>query len=161
MNLNQNIILYTLAGFTIILSIWNIIQYFSIRKIKKKQSILFQGKTAKDLEEIILAHQNNLSSLNNQFTNLSKKVTFLEELANAGLNKVGMVRFNPFKNLGGNQSFAIAFLNSHHNGLIISSIYSNDGSRLYSKTIMNGTSQKEFPLTEEEKKAISIAIGKE
>ncbi len=159
MNINQNTTIYTLTGITTFLFFWTIVQQFSLRKIKKNQKILFQGKDAKNLEEIIMMHQQNLNNLNKQSKRLFEITTTLTTLSNAGLNKVGMVRFNPFKNLGGNQSFSIAFLNSHYNGLVISSIYSNDGSRFYSKTIANGKSHKQYPLTKEEEQAISIAIG--
>ena len=161
MNINQNTIVYILAGITTFLFFWTIVQQFSLRKIKKNQKKLFQGKNAQNLETIILTHQDNLSSLNNQLNQLSAKTNSVEKLSDTGLNKVGMVRFNPFKNLGGNQSFSIAFLNSHHNGLVISSIYSNDGSRFYSKTIANGKSHKQYPLTKEEEQAIAIAIGED
>ncbi len=159
MNINQITLIYILSSFTILLFVWTIFQQFSLGKIKKSQKKLFQGKNAQSLEEVILAHQDNLSNLNNQLSALSSKTVSLTALSNTGLNKVGMIRFNPFKNLGGNQSFSIAFLNSHHNGLVISSIYSNDGSRFYSKTIAAGKSQKQYPLTKEEEQAIAIAIG--
>jgi hypothetical protein len=160
MNINQTILTYILASITTFLFIWTIFQQFSLRKIKKSQKILFQGKTAKNLEDVIMMHQKNLTNLNKQSKRLFELTDGLTTLSNTGLSKVGMVRFNPFKNLGGNQSFSIAFLNSHLNGLVISSIFSNDGSRFYSKTIANGKSQKQYPLTEEEKQAIVIAIGK-
>jgi hypothetical protein len=161
MHFSTNIILITFSTISLILFIWTILQQLSLGKIKKSQKKLFQGKSAQSLEEVILTHQDNLSNLNNQLMTLSSRTDSLTTLSNAGLNKVGMVRFNPFKNLGGNQSFSIAFLNSHHNGLVISSIYSNDGSRFYSKTIADGKSQKQYPLTKEEEQAIAIAIGKD
>lgn len=159
MPFDQNIITIVLISILTLLLIWTIIQQFSIRKIKKNQTILFQGKNAKSLEELIITHQDNLLTLNKQSEKLFKITDHLTKFSNTSLSKVGMVRFNPFKNLGGNQSFSIAFLNNHHDGLVISSIYSNDGSRFYSKTITNEKSQKQYPLTEEEKQAISIAIG--
>jgi len=159
MPIPQNIIIYSLAGFTFILFVWNIFQTISLRKIKKKQTTLFQGKKGVDLEEIILKHQDAIIDLSKQTKRLFELSSELNTLSNASLNKVSMVRFNPFKNLGGNQSFSIAFLNSHLNGLVITSIYHEGGSRFYSKAITNGKSQKEFPLTEEEQQAIKIAIG--
>jgi len=161
MYIDKNIIIYILTGISIFLFFWNIIQQFSLRRIKKNQKIIFRGKNAKNLEEIIMMHQQNLNNLNKQSKRLFEITDMLTALSNTGLSKVGMIRFNPFKNLGGNQSFSIAFLNSHHNGLVISSIYSNDGSRFYSKTIANGKSQKQYPLTKEEEQAIAIAIGKD
>jgi hypothetical protein len=161
MNINQTILTYILASITTFLFIWTIFQQLSLRKIKKAQNTLFQGRDAKNLEEVIMMHQENITSLNKQSKRLFELTDSLTTLSNTGLNKVGLIRFNPFKNLGGNQSFSVAFLNSYHNGLVISSIYSNEGSRFYSKTIANGKSQKQYPLTEEEKQAITIAIGKE
>lgn len=162
MAINQNILfiaLTILAGISILLFFWNIFQQFSLRKIKKKQAILFGGKDAKDLEKIILTQQQALAKLDKQSEQLFGITAKLTASSQIGLSKVGMVRFNPFKNLGGNQSFSIAFLNHHLNGLVITSIYNEGGSRFYSKTILNGKSQKEFPLTEEEKHAIQIAIS--
>ena len=160
MSFDQNTLILSLAGFSIFLFIWNIIQQISIYKTKKKQLKLFQGKQAKNLEQIILNHHNQISQLDEQLKQLSKLTNQINILSNVSLNKVGMVRFNPFKNLGGNQSFSVAFLNSHLNGLVISSIYHENNSRFYAKTINNGKSQKQYPLTEEEKQAISTAIGK-
>ena len=154
---NQNTINIILASSSFLLFLIIIWQQITLHRLKKKQSTLFQGKTAKDLETIILKHQDTIIDLSKQTKRLFEITNDLNILANTGLNKVGMIRFNPFKNLGGNQSFSIAFLNSHLNGLVITSIYHEGGSRFYSKTITAGKSQKEFPLTEEEKKAIDLA----
>ena len=160
MSIDQNILIYILLGIATILFFWTIFQQLSLRKIKKNQEILFNGKQAKDLEKIILSQQDNLLNLNKQSKELFEINDELIKLSHTGLSKVGMVRFNPFKNLGGNQSFSVAFLNSHHNGLVISSLYSNDGSRFYAKTIQKGQSQTQYPLTKEEKQAINVATGK-
>ena len=58
--------------------------------------------------------------------------------------------------MGGNQSFAIALLDGHNNGLVISSLYTREGTRIYAKPIIKGNSPR-HPLTEEEKKAIAKA----
>ncbi len=158
---NQSTINIILASSSFLLFLIIIWQQITLHKLKKKQSILFQGKTAKNLETIILKHQDAIIDLSKQTKRLFEITNDLNILANTGLNKVGMIRFNPFKNLGGNQSFSIAFLNSHLNGLVITSIYHEGGSRFYSKTITAGKSQKEFPLTEEEQKAIALASGQE
>jgi len=72
------------------------------------------------------------------------------------LHKVAVVRFNPFKELGGNQSFAIALLDGNKSGIVISSLHTREGTRVYSKPILEGKSEK-YALTEEEKNAINIA----
>jgi uncharacterized glyoxalase superfamily protein PhnB len=71
-----------------------------------------------------------------------------------------MVRFNPFNDMGGDQSFAMALLNGKNNGLVISSLYTKEGTRVFSKAIKAGKTEK-HPLTEEEEEAIKIALAKE
>jgi hypothetical protein len=67
-----------------------------------------------------------------------------------------MKRFNPFKEVGGDQSFSVALLNGKNNGLVISSLYTREGTRIYAKAITNGLSEK-HPLTEEEEEIIKLA----
>lgn len=76
----------------------------------------------------------------------------------ANVNKIGMVRFNPFEGFGGNQSFSLAILDGNDNGAVVTSLFSREANRVYGKPVKQGTS--EFKLTEEEKKAIEIAQNK-
>lgn len=69
------------------------------------------------------------------------------------IQKVGLVRFNPFERSGGEKSFVITFLNYENSGIVINFIHTRDGLRVYSKKVKNGKSE-EFELSEEEKKAI-------
>ena len=69
------------------------------------------------------------------------------------IQKVGLVRFNPFEKTGGEKSFVITFLNNENSGIVINFIHTRDGLRVYSKKVKNGKSE-EFELSEEEKKAI-------
>ena len=69
------------------------------------------------------------------------------------IQKVGLVRFNPFERMGGEKSFVISFLNYENSGIVINFIYTRDGLRVYSKKIKDGKGE-EYSLSEEEKKAI-------
>ncbi len=69
------------------------------------------------------------------------------------IQKVGLVRFNPFERSGGDKSFVISFLNHENSGIVINFIYTRDGLRVYSKKVSNSKGV-EFELSEEEKKAI-------
>jgi hypothetical protein len=70
-----------------------------------------------------------------------------------------VLRYNPFDNVGGDQSFSIALLDANNNGFVITSLYAREGTRVFAKPIKNGES--EFPLSEEEKEAINRAISSE
>lgn len=69
------------------------------------------------------------------------------------IQKVGLVRFNPFERMGGEKSFVISFLNYENSGIVINFIYTRDGLRVYSKKVKDGKGE-EYNLSEEEKKAI-------
>lgn len=76
--------------------------------------------------------------------------------AQAHFQKVGIVRFNPFADSGGDQSFALALMDGHDRGFVISSLHSRQETRIYLKPVINGKG-KEFSLSKEEERAIKIA----
>ena len=93
--------------------------------------------------------------LEKKLDEISKKLIELEKINKFSLQKVGIVRYNPFSGVGSNQSFSIALLNSGDNGVIITSLYTREGNRIYAKPIKNGKS--DYQLSDEEKEAISKA----
>lgn len=91
---------------------------------------------------------------------LLKRVQALEEKLSTlqyAITRIAIVRFNPFKEIGGDQSFSIALLDEQHNGLVITSYYGRELNRVYAKSIENGVSKQE--LSREEKEAIAQAIS--
>jgi hypothetical protein len=74
------------------------------------------------------------------------------------VSHVGVVRFNPFADKGGDQSFAVAFLDDHSDGVVFTGLHSRSEVRVYAKPIVGGTST--YPLTDEESEAISRALTK-
>lgn len=137
----------------LLLFTWNIILHV---KINRQKSSLISDEKPVNLEEILENHDKTMKLLDKDIQELYNISNQINALAFKGLHKFGMVRFNPFNDVGGDQSFAIAFLNGKDCGLVISSLYTREGTRIYSKSIINGESEK-HPLTDEEKKAISIA----
>lgn len=104
-----------------------------------------------NIEEVV----SNLKKLENNLENLSERMQSLEKESKTFVNNVGIIRYNPFKYSGGNQSFSIAILDSYEDGIVITSLYSREGNRVYSKPIEGGES--EFSLSDEEVKAIKKA----
>ncbi len=108
----------------------------------------------------------NIKEILTSFKEISSRVKKLEielkeikESNKLAIQGVGIVRFNPFPEIGGNQSFSLALVNHHNNGVVITSYYSREGSSVYSKEIKNGKS--EYPLLKEEQEAIEIACSQE
>lgn len=88
---------------------------------------------------------------------LSEELSIVRKMAELSIQKVSVIRFNPFKDVGGDQSFSIALLDFENNGFVISSIFMREGSKIYTKPVKNG--QSEYALSEEEEKAIKKALG--
>lgn len=137
--------------------LWIIILSLKLRNAKRNMEIMFTGETAQNLESIILAHSKDISALDKEIQDLFEISNKLHALTQKSLHKVGVVRFNPFKDIGGDQSFALALLDGKNSGLVISSLHTREGTRIYSKPVLKGESEK-YPLTDEEKEAIKTAV---
>lgn len=75
------------------------------------------------------------------------------------IQRYGMVRFNAFVDVSGDQSFALALIDDKGSGLVLSNIYGRQDSRLYVKEMVDGQSGK--PLSDEEKSAVELAFDRE
>lgn len=152
---------YILPVLTLILIavlVWLAIISAKLRKIKRQNALLFAGKKVDNLEEILLEQAKTLKILDKDIQELYNISNQINSLAAKGIHKTGLIRFNPFKDVGGDQSFAIAFLNGKNNGLTLSSLYTREGTRIFAKNIIDGKTEK-YALTEEEKEAIEQATG--
>jgi len=152
----SEIIIVALGAMIVILLFWNIVIQISLRKFKKRNEELFSGQNAKSLERIILDHSKNLKTLDKDIQELYNISNQINLLASKGIHKTGLIRFNPFNDIGGDQSFSMALLNGKDNGIVITSLYSREGTRIYAKSVKGGISEK-YPLTNEEEQAIKIA----
>ena len=95
--------------------------------------------------------------LEKNFEKFSEELEKIKKENTSNIQKVGIVRFNPFKEVGGDQSFSIALLDGDNSGVVITSLYAREEKRGYAKPIKEGNS--EYPLSEEEKEAIDKAKG--
>jgi len=116
---------------------------FNFQKKEKKQP--------KDMKEVL----KELNSLDSKLEKTIKELTDLKNNQTFSVQKIGLIRFNPFKEVGGNQSFTLALLDKNNSGVVITSLYTREGNRVYGKSINNGIS--EHTLSKEEEKAIEKA----
>lgn len=86
-----------------------------------------------------------------------KELEKLEHKEKFSIKRVGLVRFNPFERMSGDQSFVVSLLNEEKSGLVLNFIYTREGIRVYAKKIKNGKGEK-FELSKEEYKAIRQSI---
>ncbi len=85
-----------------------------------------------------------------------KQLNKVEKDGHFHIQKVGLVRFNPFADTGGDQSFTLALLSGKDSGFVISSLHSRDSTRLYAKPIKKGKASG-YELSTEEEQAIKRA----
>lgn len=141
----------------VVLSIaWSVLLQTQLWKLQQRQKAIFKGKDNQDLEEVIIEHTQEIEKLDADIEDLYKISDTINKIAMRGIQKVGLVRFNPFKDTGSNQSFALALLDAADNGVVVSSLYTRQETRTYSKPIIAGKS--EYQLSEEEKEALKKAI---
>lgn len=146
-----------MAGVMLILFILLIINMVKTTKLRKKYESFMVGKDAKSLEdnlikrinqveEVVASEKRNEENIEKIFNNL--KFTF---------QKVGMVKYDAFNEMGGKLSFSLALLDQKNNGFIMNAMHSREGCYTYIKEIIDGNSV--IVLAEEEKEALNIAMG--
>lgn len=160
MLISEQLSLY-IAIFAVLLALislfFAVLSSFRLKKIKNDIETLFSGKGAQDLESILLNHTKEISDIDKEIQELFEISNKIHALTQRSIHKVGIIRFNPFKDIGGDQSFALALLDGKDSGLVISSLHTREGTRIYSKPITKGESEK-YTLTDEEKSAIKSAV---
>jgi len=109
------------------------------------------------MEKVLLELRRNEIAFGEALKEAIKRVERLEGELPKDLRRVGLVRYNPFSGtgVGGDQSFVLALLNENNDGVVISSLYGREMSRVYAKLIKNGKST--YQLTAEETQAIAEA----
>ncbi len=130
--------------------------FFYYVKMNKTVDLFLEKGKVKDLRDVLFSQIEKTKDIESQLNNAIDNIKSLEETAKISLQKMGVVRFNPFNDMGGNQSFAIALLDSKNNGFVISSLFIKEGNRVYAKKVTNGKS--DHILSGEEQDAIERAI---
>jgi hypothetical protein len=142
--------IYLVAGFFFI---WLVILSWVVFKVRKHYFNLISTTKKERLDEILDELLQTDKKLTVDVEDVKKQLKEEIKQSQLHLQKVGLIRFNPFDRIGGEQSFVIALLNKEHTGLIINFIYTREGLRVYTKKVNKGKGD-EYELSEEEKKAI-------
>lgn len=115
-----------------------------------------QGVSQRSLKSVLetLLKESNITKKDIEF--LKTQCAKIEKEGNLHIQKIGLVRFNPFKDTGGEQSFVLSLIDGRDTGVVLSGLFSRSGTRWYAKKVMDGKGT-EYELTDEEKKAIREA----
>jgi len=133
--------------FTLSIFFWRVLQHYNR---------LTKGTSEKSLKAVLdnLLKEVELNKKDTEY--LKEYSARIEKDGLLHIQKVGLVRFNPFKDTGGDQSFILSLIDGNDTGVIISGLYSRSGTRWYAKRVANGKGI-EHELSEEEKKALREA----
>ena len=156
-NVDIGYILIGMAALMLIFCILMIIQMVKISKLKKKYTIFMQGKDAKSMEQDVIGLYEDNKFIKVSVEKNRKDINELYKKLESSFQKLGIVKYDAFKQMGGQLSFSLALLDENDSGFIINSVHSTDGCYSYSKEIKNG--QCSILLGEEEKQALDMAMA--
>src|SRR3989344_2506590 len=146
---------FLLFSFSVII-IWLSVVSYVLWKALSHYNKLGRGLADKNFKSII---ENLLGDVNASRKDIDYLKSYCDKIQKEGflhIQKIGLVRFNPFKDTGGDQSFILSLVDGNDTGVIISGLYARSGTRWYAKRIIKGKSI-EHELSEEEKKALKEA----
>jgi Protein of unknown function (DUF4446) len=129
------------------------------RKLGRRLDSITRGSDDQSsLEAVLGTHLERVRQVVRDLDTVAARTAVIERDLISSLGRVGLVRFNPFEDTGGNQSFALALLDGRGDGFIVSSLHARAGTRLYAKAVSGGAS--ETALSEEESAALRQALAK-
>ena len=114
-----------------------------------------RGEDGDSLQGVLETHLGRVVSVQADVIDLARRTGQLEIEGQRAFQRIGLVRFNPFEDTGGNQSFALALLDAEDDGLVISSLHSRGNTRIYAKAVSAG--RPEAALSDEEAEALELA----
>lgn len=140
------------GALALLMAIWLVLRTSRLTRLSA-----FRPEMPASLQEKVEREGRRLDDLTLRVQDVSGRLPSVEGRSTVSLQKVGIVRFNPFADTGGQQSFAIALLDSRGTGFVISSLHSRQATRLYMKVVAEGKS--DTALGDEEAEAIKQALA--
>lgn len=136
--------------------VWLLIITYLLFQMSHHYNMLTKDISRKTLTAFLEQITKELESNKKNIARISEQCDKIEKDGQLHIQKIGLLRFNPFKDTGGDQSFILALVDAKDTGVIISGLYSRSGTRWYAKKVVNGKGV-EYELSDEEKKALNIA----
>ena len=137
---DSDYIILGLAGFCIVLFILVIVNMVQTSKMKKKYKKFMSGKNAKSLEETLVKKLNQIDSLVEANAANEKNIKNVVNNMKFTFQKVGLVKYDAFNEMGGKLSFSLALLNASNDGFVLNAVHSREGCYTYIKEIIDGNS---------------------
>ena len=154
-DLNSILLIIVLLAVVVIVG-WLVYLTIQLRKYLNKKREFIENAQEKGIDEFLIKQLERIEMVEGEMKQAKAAISKLDEATKESISRVGVLRYNPFEDSGGDQSFSIAMLNDKLDGLVMSSLYGRAGARVFAKALKDGKS--DHPLTEEEKTAIEKAV---
>ncbi len=155
-NIEVNGVLLLTLG--VVAIFWLTVLTLLLMRQMKINNALLDGGHPRSLKDIVLDQLAQVGSMQTELSNMESRLHDMHRMHNDSIQKIGLVRFSPFEDTGSDQSFTIALLDGNNSGVVISSLHGRDRTRIYTKKIIQGTSE-EYGLSDEEKQAVHQAAS--
>ena len=157
LGIDSDYIIIGLCGVLLILFILVIINIVEMKKLKKNYRIFMSGKDAKTLEDTLIQRLDQVDSLLESNEENDRNIKVLSKNMQCTYQKMGLIKYDAFHEMGGKLSFSLAMLDMRNNGFIINAMHTREGCYTYIKEIIDGNSV--IMLAEEEKEALEMALA--
>lgn len=154
---DSDYIIIGLVAALLILLILTIVNIVQMRKLKKRYRIFMSGKSAKNLEDTLIKRLDQVDTLLEANANNERHIEKLFKNNRITYQKMGLIKYDAFNEMGGKLSFSLAMLDARKNGFIINAMHTREGCYTYIKEIVDGNSI--IVLSEEEQEALNRAMG--
>ena len=154
---NIGLIVGALVVAVVVLAILVVVLLRRSNRLEARLAGMTRGSEGRSLEAVLDAHLDKVFAVGKGLDDVAARTAVLEAALPKAFQRVGLVRYNPFDETGGNQSFALALLDAKGDGWVLSSLHARTGTRIYAKTITAGRSDAN--LSDEETAAIRQATA--
>lgn len=142
---------------SLLLAAVSIVQVRRTRRLTARFEAITRGSEERSLEAILEAHLTRVHQVVRDLEDATARTEILERDLRRAFSRVGLVRYNPFEDTGGNQSFALALLDEHGDGFVMSSLHARNQTRVYAKGVRAG--QPDSAMSAEEQEALRTALA--
>jgi hypothetical protein len=155
--LSSTIALVVMGILLIFVIAWVVLISYNLGLVRRSQRILTRGMTDNTLQEILAAHFVRVDGLEDRIAQTEQNIEVLHNIQLGAIQRIGLVRYDAFSDMGGELSFALALLNEHGDGVVISTITGRAENRTYTKQVRGGRAA--IQPSAEETAAIQQAMG--
>lgn len=137
------LIVIVIAEFALIKSINN-----KLRRQKQRYDHLLRGNIDMNLEELLLSINDRIESSNKEIRTIDQRAIEAKDTTMGAISNMAIIHFDAFDGQTNALSFSLCLLDNFHNGIVLTSLYSNSGSTVYVKEIIKGSSDKDLSKSE-------------